>query len=83
MLIQIYAQFRFFIKVSGTSFPTIFCVWFFRKNISHVILTEQISLCSRLYFLGHWAIFVLQLFLAQPFGSKVQELKFAVSVVYI
>ena len=28
-------EFRFFIKGSGTSFSTTFCVWFFKENISH------------------------------------------------
>ena len=31
LLTQSYAQFRLFRKGSGTSFSTIFCVWFFKK----------------------------------------------------
>ena len=47
---QKYAQFGFFGKGSGTSFSTTFCVWYFvKKNISHVILTDQISLSDCLY----------------------------------
>ena len=37
LLIQRYAQFRFFIKGSGTSFSTKLCAWFFKKNIVQVI----------------------------------------------
>ena len=43
LLTQRYAHFLFFIKGSRPSFPTIFYVWFFKKNIS-VILTYHMSL---------------------------------------
>ena len=36
LLIQRYAQFWFFRKGSGSSFPTTFCVWFFKKCVSLV-----------------------------------------------
>ena len=32
-MIKRYAQSWFFVKRSGTSFPTIFCVWFFSRKI--------------------------------------------------
>ena len=35
------------------------------KNVSHAILTDQISLSDCLYFLSYWAICVLQIFLNQ------------------
>ena len=38
LLIQRYVQFSFFRKRSGNSFSTMFCVWFFKKNVSHVII---------------------------------------------
>ena len=59
--IQRYTQFWFFRKGSEDSFSTKFCVWFFRKNVSHVILTDQISLSDCLYVLTYWAICVLEL----------------------
>ena len=37
LLIQKYAQFRFFRKGYGDSFYTIFCAWFFKKNGSHLV----------------------------------------------
>ena len=37
LLIQRYAQFQLFRKGPGNSFSTIFWVWFFKKNVSHVI----------------------------------------------
>ena len=37
-LIQRYGKFSFFRKEPRTSFSTTFCVWFFKKNVSHVIL---------------------------------------------
>ena len=37
-LIQRYAQFSFFRKGSGSSFCTRVCVWFLKKNVSHVII---------------------------------------------
>ena len=40
LLIQRYAQFWFFRKGFGNSFPTLFCVWFFKKNVFHVILYQ-------------------------------------------
>ena len=38
ILIQRYTQFWFFRKGLGNSFSTAFSVWFFKKNVSHVIL---------------------------------------------
>ena len=35
--------FLFFRKGSGTSFSTTFCVCYFKINIFHVLLTDQIS----------------------------------------
>ena len=67
---QRYAQFWLFRKGSGNSFPTIFYVWFFRKNVSDVIfcyvtdqasLSDQVSLSDCFYFLRYWAICALQL----------------------
>ena len=34
----LYAQFRFFRKASGNNIFTAFCVSFFKKNVSHVVL---------------------------------------------
>ena len=35
-MIERHGQFQFFRKGSGTSFSNTFCVWFFKKNVSHV-----------------------------------------------
>ena len=45
LLILRYTGFWFFQKRSGNSFFTAFCVWFIKKNVSHVsfLLTDQIS----------------------------------------
>ena len=48
-MIQLYAQFWFFIKGSGTSFSTTFGVWFFKENISRISfywLTKSDSLVA-------------------------------------
>ena len=37
----------------------------FKKNVYHIILTDQISLSEYLYFLRYWAICLMQLFLSQ------------------
>ena len=37
ILIQRYAELRFFRKASGTSFSTTFCVWFFKKKVSYIM----------------------------------------------
>ena len=61
-MIQRYAKFWLFRKGSGTSFSSAFCIWFFKKkNVSHVMLTNQIFLSNSLYFLRSWAICILQL----------------------
>ena len=39
-MIQRYSQFWFFTKGSGNSISTAFCVGFFKKNVSHVILYQ-------------------------------------------
>ena len=39
-MIQRYGKFLFFGKGSGTSFSTAFCVWFLKKNTSHVIFYQ-------------------------------------------
>ena len=63
---QRYAQFWFYGKESGKSYPTTFCVWFFTKSIScYIRLTSLISFPDCLYLLRHWAICVLQLFVNQ------------------
>ena len=51
--------FLFFWKTSGNSFSIKFCVWFLKKNVSNVILSDHISLSDYLYFLRYWAICVL------------------------
>ena len=38
LLMVRYPKFWFLKKVSGARFSTTFCVWFFKKNISHTIL---------------------------------------------
>ena len=38
ILIQRYVRFWFLRKEPGNSFSTTFCVWLFKKNISHVML---------------------------------------------
>ena len=59
LLIQRYAQFWFFKNESENSLSNTFCVWFFKKNISHnILLTDQISLPDCLYFLKYWWIYV-------------------------
>ena len=46
-----------FVKGSGTSFPTSYCAWFFKKNISQFIfITDQILLFRCSYFLRCWAM---------------------------
>ena len=55
-----------FLEKSLGSFPTTFCVWYFKKNVPHIILLiELISMSDFLYFLRHWAICVLHLFALQ------------------
>ena len=54
-----YPQFWFFRSGSRTDFSTTFFVWFFEKNIFHVILMKQISLSDCLYFLRYWVKWVL------------------------
>ena len=39
-MIQRYAQFWFFRKGYGNSFSTKFCVWFSKRNISHVVFYQ-------------------------------------------
>ena len=49
-----------FVQEPETNLHTTFCVWFFKKNIFHVILlTDQISLSGSLYFLIYWAMCIL------------------------
>ena len=43
LLIQRYAQFWFFRWGSGNSFATTICIYFFNKNVSHLILFELIK----------------------------------------
>ena len=66
ILIHIYAQFWFFEKGSGYIFSNTFCEWIFKKNVSQVILTDQISLPDCLYLLRYWSLCILQLFVSQP-----------------
>ena len=61
MICSIYAQFWysqswFFRKWSGNSFPTTFCVWFFKKNFfsCYVLLTEILPLLLQI--LGNMCI---------------------------
>ena len=56
-------------KGSGNSFSTTFCVWFFKKKFSHILLTDQIYLSDCLFFLRYWTICVLQWFLSQVVTS--------------
>ena len=39
-MIQRYAQFGIFRKGSGNSLSTTFCVWFLKKNVSHIIFCQ-------------------------------------------
>ena len=61
---------------SGTSLPASISAWFFKKDISNVIilLTNQILLPAYLYFLRYWAICILQLFDVQFVISQAMEL---------
>ena len=58
-------SFWFFIKRFGTSFPTTFSVWIFKKNISYILLTDQILLPEFLYFL-RCLQYVYKLYLSFP-----------------
>ena len=42
-MIQRYGQFWFFRKGPGNSFPTTFCVWFFKENVSYIIWRNSIA----------------------------------------
>ena len=57
------------LKGSGNSFSNTFCEWIFKKNVSQVILTDQISLPDCLYFSRYWSLCVLQLFVSQVVTS--------------
>ena len=61
-------NFDFLEKGLGIVFPPHF-EYDFKKNVSHVILTDQTSLSDSLYFLRYLAICVLQLFVAQVVTS--------------
>ena len=72
-----------FMKGSGTSFTTTFCVWSFLKNICYTMMSrdnkpaswdEQVSLSGCLYFLSYWTICILQLFVSQTVISKILKL---------
>ena len=54
-------DFNFFKKGSENSFSNWFCVWCFKKNVSHVVLYQliEISLSDCVYFLRYWAMCVL------------------------
>ena len=57
--------FKKFKKWSGPSLPASFLPLFLKKNISHVLLIDQISLFDCLYFLRYWAICKLTFFISQ------------------
>ena len=80
-MIQRYAQFQFLRKGSKKSSSITFCVWFFKKIVSHVIFyitwpSFIVSLCC-LYFLRYWAIRVLQLLVKQVATSSILKLTFS------
>ena len=55
-----------------------FCMIFEEKYFScYILLTDQISLASCLYFLKYWATNVLQLFVAQSVMSQILNLSMA------
>ena len=65
--------------MSGTSLPVSFSAWFLKKNSSLIIFyqpTKHYCVNYR-YFLGYWAICVLQLFAVQPVTSWVLKLALA------
>ena len=76
----IYAQFWIFRKGSGTSFSTTFCVWFSKKNVSHIIInwpsfySDQVSLPDCLGMLRYWSICALQLFINHVVTSQILKL---------
>ena len=74
-MIQRYAQFWFFRKGSGNNLSTTLCVWFFKKNISHVIL-YYLGKCYCLIALFSWDIGkrVLQVFVGQVVTSRILKL---------
>ena len=45
-----------------------------RMFLSYILLTDQISLPNRLYFLIYWSICVLQLFVNQVLTSRILKL---------
>ena len=49
-------------KRSGTSLPALFSAWFLKKNISPILLTDQISLsgCLWLWDIGQYIVNVWQ-----------------------
>ena len=52
--IQKYPQFQFFMKCSGTSFPTAFCSWLFKKKFwCFILISDKSSLSGWLYFLRY------------------------------
>ena len=62
LLIQRYAQFWFFRKGSGTSFSIIFCVLFFKKNNSYLIiykLTKFLQQTFTSWLLGNICISII------------------------
>ena len=48
-MIHIYDKFWFFIKWSGTSFPTTYCVCYLKKNITYVLFYYSILLLLMFY----------------------------------
>ena len=61
-----------FRKVSGNSFSTRFCACFFKKNVFHVLLFDQIWLPDCIYILRYWAICVLELLASQLWHHKLK-----------
>ena len=63
--------FFFFKKKYGTSLLASFSTWFWKKNISHIILTREISSSKCLYFLRYWTLCVLLLFASKLLSSQI------------
>ena len=55
LLIHRYTQFWFFREGCGNSFSTTFYVWFFKKNVSHIILYSLVKFHCLIAFIS-WNI---------------------------
>ena len=74
LLAQRYAQYLFFIKRAWTSFSPAFYVWFFKKHICYILLTDQILLSDCIYFLRYWVICLLYFFVVKSVTSYIFKL---------